>query len=441
MALSLKEKLDSRANLFEQYKSILNRADADKKELTADDRGNLDRLDTQIDALSAEIDTENSDQKRREKATAFEARLRGDIGRQTESLAPGSAPGVSLPESSLKLLRPKMFGGVQEELLKFGSGSPEALRMSADYRKNYMNYLATGERLGLQVGVDTKGGYLAPPTVVAELIKFLDNMVFMRGICRTITTPGTVSLGVPTWDTDPNDCDWTAEVPASAITEDDAARIGKRELMPHLLTKLLKMGMVLLNSNTLFSVESLLAERLAYKFAITEEQAFLTGTGIQQPLGVFTASSSGIATTRDTTAAATTTFTMDELISTLYSLKAAYQARSTWIFHRDTVQRIRKFKTGDSQYLWQPSVVAGQPDLVLNRPYVMSEYAPNTYTTGLYVAIIGDFSSYWIVDSMNLEIQRLNELYATTNQVGMIGRKMTDAMPVLGEAFARLKLA
>ena len=71
----------------------------------------------------------------------------------------------------------------------------------------------------------------------------------------------------------------------------------------------------------------------------------------------------------------------------------------------------------------------------------MSEYAPNTFTTGLYVGIIGDFSRYWIVDSLQLQFQRLVELYAATNQVGCIGRAETDAVPVLAEAFARVKLA
>lgn len=39
-----------------------------------------------------------------------------------------------------------------------------------------------------------------------------------------------------------------------------------------------------------------------------------------------------------------------------------------------------------------------------------------------------------------MELQRLDELYAATNQVGFIGRRELDAMPVLGEAFARLTL-
>jgi HK97 family phage major capsid protein len=104
------------------------------------------------------------------------------------------------------------------------------------------------------------------------------------------------------------------------------------------------------------------------------------------------------------------------------------------------VKRARKLKDGNSQYLWSPGL-SGQPGTILDRPYVMSEYVPDTYTTGLYVAAVGDFSYYWIVDSLDMEIQRLDELFALKNQVGMVVRKETDGMPVLSEAFARLKLA
>ena len=43
---------------------------------------------------------------------------------------------------------------------------------------------------------------------------------------------------------------------------------------------------------------------------------------------------------------------------------------------------------------------------LLDVPVIMSEYAPNTFTTGLYVGIIGDLSKYWIADAMTLGIQR-----------------------------------
>lgn len=79
--------------------------------------------------------------------------------------------------------------------------------------------------------------------------------------------------------------------------------------------------------------------------------------------------------------------------------------------------------------------------MLLGSPFNMSEYAPNTFTTGQYVGIFGDFSNYWIADALDMQVQRLVELYAATNQTGLIGRMETDGMPVLAEAFARVKLA
>ncbi len=107
---------------------------------------------------------------------------------------------------------------------------------------------------------------------------------------------------------------------------------------------------------------------------------------------------------------------------------------------RDVLAVIAKLKDGEGQYLWRESVRAGEPDRLLNLPVMMSEYAPNTLTTAQYVGALGDFSHYWIADALDMQIQRLVELYAETNQTGFIGRKETDGMPVLAEAFVRVKL-
>jgi HK97 family phage major capsid protein len=168
----------------------------------------------------------------------------------------------------------------------------------------------------------------------------------------------------------------------------------------------------------------------------------MTGTGANQALGVFTASNDGIPTSRDvSTGNTTTSIQTDGLIEAKYSLRPGYMAKASWIFHRDAVKQIRKLKDGDGQYIWQQGLTGGQPDRILDSPFKMSEYAPNTFTTGLYVGIIGDFKYFWVVDALSFEIQRLVELYARTNQDGFIGRFETDGMPVLGEAFARVKLA
>lgn len=436
---SLKELLDSRATKFEAYKGIVDKKDADKRDYTAEETAQLETLDGEIDSLTNQINAATSDEKFKGRLAAYQAIMDENVERQTSALKPGAKPGSDA--YVIKMLRPKLFGSDEVQELRFAPDSRESKRATDEYNEKFLAYLRSGQQqLGLMVGDDSKGGYLAPPSFMAELIKFLDNNVFMRGLCRTIAMPGVVNLGVPSWDTDPNDADWTAEVPASDISEDTAARVGRRELMPHLLTKLVKVSKKMVASSAM-PIQSLLVDRLGYKFAITEEQAFLTGTGAQRPLGVFVASANGISTSRDTTAASTTAFTADELIDTLYSLKEGYQKRATWIFHRDSIKRIRKLKDGNSQYLWNPGIAGGQPSAILDRPYVTSEYAPNTYTTGLYVTIVGDFSNYWILDSMGLEIQSLTELFALKNQIGFLGRKETDGMPVLEEAFARLILA
>jgi HK97 family phage major capsid protein len=216
---------------------------------------------------------------------------------------------------------------------------------------------------------------------------------------------------------------------------------GKRALKPQPLAKGIKVSRPLLRKSAI-AADALVRERLAYKFGVTQEQGFMTGTGANQPLGLFTASANGISTGRDVSTGNTTTaLTFDGLQEAKYTLKGAYWAAAQWIFHRNAVKMIAKLKDGDGRYIWQDSVQVGQPAMLLGLPFNVSEYAPNTFTTGLYVGILGDYTNYWIVDSLMFEIQALFELYAATNEVGYFGRAEVDGMPVLEEAFIRVTLA
>jgi len=59
---------------------------------------------------------------------------------------------------------------------------------------------------------------------------------------------------------------------------------------------------------------------------------------------------------------------------------------------------------------------------------------------GEYAAVVGDFRWYWIVDSADVEVQRLNELYAEDAEIGFQIRQETDGMAVLASAFYALKI-
>lgn len=305
-----------------------------------------------------------------------------------------------------------------------------------------LNSLKTGlvESRGLTAGTDIKGGFtLTPQEFIAQLIVNVKNKVFMRQLATVIPLNGSSSCGVPTLDTDVGDADWTPEV--KTVAEDDSIAFGKRELKPHPLSKLVKVSEPLLRNSAL-PIEGIVNDRMAYKFAVPMEKAYLTGDGNGKPLGVFTASNDGIPTSRDvSTDNSTTSMTADGLINAKYSLKSQYMTTASWLFHRDAIKQIAKLKTGDGYYIFELADKPGIPDMLLGRPMIMSEYAPNTFTTGLYVGMFADFSWYWIADSLALQIRRLNELYALTNQIGIIGRMESDGMPVLAEAFARVQLA
>jgi len=297
---------------------------------------------------------------------------------------------------------------------------------------------ASAEMRALQADLDVSGGFLVTPLqLVDRLIKFVDNLVYMRQWATVWSMPNAESVGAPELTADPDDADWTTELATG--NEDSTMAFGRRDLHPHPLAKRIKISRKLMMKVP--SVESLVVQRLGYKFAVSQEKGFLTGNGAGQPLGVFTASAQGISTGRDVSTGNTaTSMTIDGLKEAKYFLKPQYWANARWIFHRDGVKQLAKLKDGEGLYLWEPSVRAGEPDRMLNFPVFMSEYAPNTFTSALYVGLLGDFSHYWIADSMAMEMQRLVELYAETNQVGIIGRLETDGMPTLEEAFVRVKL-
>lgn len=322
-----------------------------------------------------------------------------------------------------------------------GSGDDKEAR-AAKHVEDFRNFLIRGERRDLSADTAGEGGNIvAPQQFVAQVIKAMDNNVFVRQLATKYTLGSFANIGVPTITADPADADWTSEV--AAVSNDTALTFGKRTMAPNMLTKGIKVSIKLLEVATL-PAEQIVADRLAYKFAVSQEKAFLTGTGSGQPLGLFTASASGISTGRDVATDNTSSaFTFDGLMNAVMSCKQQYRRTGGWVLHRDAVKMARKIKTGisgDTTYVWQPSVQVGQPDTLLGFPVYESEYAPSTFTTGLYVGLFGDLSKYWIVDQLPYTVQRLVELYAGTNQVGFIGRMSSDGAPVDENAFARVKL-
>jgi HK97 family phage major capsid protein len=320
-------------------------------------------------------------------------------------------------------------------------------------RKAWRSFIAKDESpealvsKGLLATSGSGGGYLVTPVQVAsEFIVALNNQVSIRNVATVQQLISAESLGVPTITTDISDADWSPEV--STLTADTSMAFGRRDLRPSQLTKLIKVSRRLAQLTP--NIDQIVNDRMAYKFGVAEESAFFTGNGVNQPLGVMTAGvNGGITTGRNVTSGTANAINADDLVAVEALLKAQYRPRARWAFHRNTVGRLRKMKDSNNNYVWSPMgftgqfLVGGSAPTVLGYPYMVTEYMADptissSITTGVYTAILGDFSYYWIAESMGLEVQVLNELYAGSSEIGLIGRRWVDGMPVLEDAFARL---
>ena len=411
--MKLKELMEKRAQAVADARALLNHAEREGRDL-------IDEESRQYDAFFAEAGALKDQIERERRQRELDREIAAGDGDTPEERGSGDGTGETRDRTTLAYdgFRSWMRGG--------------AAGASADPA-------AAQEFRALSAGVDTKGGYLvAPQQFVQELIEELDDMVYTRQWATVQPVEGADSLGAPSLDSDPGDADWTTELATG--TEDDEMKFGKRELHPHPVAKRIKISNQLLRRSNR-PAETLVRERLAYKLSITMEKTYLLGHGANQPLGVFTASADGISTARDiSTDHTATAITFDGLQNAKFALKAGYRRRARWLFHRDAVKQVSKIKDGESRYIWQESHREGEPDRLLGIPYFESEFVPNTFTTGQYVGILGDFTYYWIADDRQEQIQRLVELYAESNQIGFILRAAGDAMPVLETAFARVKL-
>ena len=201
------------------------------------------------------------------------------------------------------------------------------------------------------------------------------------------------------------------------------------------LATMIKVSEELLN-DSVFNLEQYIAKEFARRIGAKEEEAFFVGNGTGKPTGIFNATGGA---SLGVTAASSTALTLDEILDLYHSLKSPYRNNAVFVTNDSTIKVIRKLKDGNGQYLWQPSVTAGQPDTLLNRPVKTSAYVPAIEAAAKTIAF-GDFSYYWLADRQGRSFQRLNELYAATGQVGFKATQRVDGKLILAEAIKVLQM-
>ena len=395
--LELREK---RAKAWDAAKAFLDTKRGTDGLISPEDEATYDKMEADVIALGKEID-------RLEKQAILDAELN----------APMANPLTGKPAN-------------QKLDNKTGIASDE-------YKKAFWNAMRTraGEGLdptvrnALQVGTDTEGGYLVPDEFERTLIEALEEENIFRTLANVITTssgdrkiPVVASKGTASWIDE-----------EGAIPEADDS-FGQVSIGAYKLGTLIKVSEELLN-DSVFNLEAYISKEFARRIGNKEEEAFFSGDGSGKPTGIF--ATTGGAQLGVTTAGATA-ITLDEVLDLFYSLKAPYRNKSVFVMNDATVKAIRKLKDGQGQYLWQPSIQAGTPDTILNRPLHTSSYVP-AIAAGAKTIAFGDFSYYWVADRQGRVFKRLNELYAVTGQVGFVATQRVDGKLILPEAIKVLQ--
>lgn len=165
-----------------------------------------------------------------------------------------------------------------------------------------------------------------------------------------------------------------------------------------------------------FNVEDWLTGSAAEAIAQGEGAAFVSGNGTKKPTGflagptpVVTADASRAFGTLQYIAsgqAAALPSSADVFFDLIYSLRARYRSNARWVTSKLVLSALRKYKDTTNQYLWQPSLIAGQPDLFMGYPVVEAEDMPAVAANAFPLAF-GDFrEGYLIADRVGMRITR-----------------------------------
>ena len=322
-------------------------------------------------------------------------------------------------------------GAVDEKKAKYSETFFKAMRYGD-------TKLTQDEVKVLQVAQDTYAGYLAPEEFVNRIIEIQQAVNPMRQLASVMQTSR--------WEVD---IPYESAIPAAAWVAENGAKsettgltVGLYQIKPQEMYHLFKATRKMLDDAS-FNIEEWIASVSARKFGVLEATAMYSGNGTTTgPEGIY-ANATVAADAFDV--ATDNTLVLDDIIKTFYKLESFYVPNSTWVMNRSTMGVLMGLKNATTNgYLLQPDVQLGFPFRILGRPVIeWSDFPAITSTTlsdAQVVCAIGDFrQGYLIVDRLDMEVQRLNELYAANGVVGFGITKRVGGGVILPAAIQFLK--
>jgi len=390
--MGITAKKQERAGLVAEARKIVDVADVENRALAADEQERIDRIFGDVDALGSAIETE-------ERVAQAEADM-NHFGRRTE-------------------IEPRTL-------------EVETVIGGDERRSAFRHWLRTGDRTelrALEVGTASEGGNIVDDEMAAAIVEKADEMSFVRGLSNVMASSSDVKIPVES-----TRLAAVVKAEEAAYAETDPAW-GQITLGSYKLTTLTKVSEELLYDSE-FDLGGWLSRAFGRAFGLGEDQLFLTGSGSGEPTGILNEGGVG-----NVTATSATDITADELISCYHTLAPEYRnGNVAWVMNDSTAKEIRQLKDTTNQYLWQPGLQVGTPDVLMGKPvYTNSNVAATA--TGNIAAAICNFDYFTIVDRGRIAVQRLDELYAGNGQIGFRAYSRLDGRLTQDAACATITMA
>lgn len=312
----------------------------------------------------------------------------------------------------------KFFENVSKDAGKKGEDTIDALTAVALYLRHGNNVTpeqSIAIRNAMSTTTTTEGGFTVPSEIQSMVVDALKAFGGMRNVADVITTAGGNALSWPT-------SDGTAEV-GEIVAENAAATTGEITfgtvaVNPYMYSsKKIALPWQLI-SDSAIDVVGFVTNRLSTRLGRITNTHYTVGTGTGQPFGVIPRASTG----KTGLTGQTLTVIYDDLFDLKHSVNRAYRAGAKWMMNDLTVSTVSKLKETTGRPIWEPSVTAGGPDMLLGYPVETNDDVAVMAANAKSIAF-GDFKKYVIRDVSNSVIMRRfdDSAFALNGQVGFCG--------------------
>jgi HK97 family phage major capsid protein len=287
-------------------------------------------------------------------------------------------------------------------------------------------------RSGEQNITMSNNGAVIPTTIAQMIINTVKEMCPIFSKATMFAVKGT--LKVPVWGNANSTHNITVGYQSefTDITA-DAGAFTSVDLTGYLAGALTLIGKSVIN-NSEIDVLNFIVTEMSKQIVLFLEKELLIGTS-SKAVGA-------LSTSNTTTLTSTTTITADDLITVQSKIPTTYQTNACWTMSPATFAAIRKLKDSTGHYLLQtaPNVVGSFPFMLLGKPVYLSDNMPAVAASAKPI-LYGDYSGLAVNMRQQIEMQVLNEKYATQHAVGLVAWFEFDSNVIDHQKLATITMA